>query len=76
MESVTKDQYDNLLKHHKRLLQASKATRDAMRAYYAYKPKSELDLPRKKELLDISKQKERELDYIIREELSGQTGLF
>jgi hypothetical protein len=71
---------DILQTKYDRLLNASIAVRKAMKAYYAYRPKTDMDLARKAELLLESKQREKELDQILKDELqhqqSGQTQLF
>lgn len=61
---------------HATLLQAAIAARKAAKAYYAYRPKTDMDLDRKAELLKESRQKERELDAVIKDQVNGQGNLF
>ena len=78
MEVLTPEQQEVLKSRHDRLLAATIAVRKAQQAYYAYRPVSDMDIMRKRELLSESKQKERELDRLIKEELNEQVqpGLF
>ncbi len=80
MPTVDQAQHQLLQNKYERLLSAAAAVRRAMKAYYAYRPKTDMDLSRKAELLQESKARERELDHLLAEEQkqrqTGQQGLF
>ncbi len=64
------------MSRHSKLVAAAKAVRDAMKSYYAYRPVSDMDLDRKAELLKASKQRERDLDQLLQDELKGTQRMF
>lgn len=57
---------------HQRLLNKVLEVRKAQREYYAFRPQNQADYEKKSRLLSYSKQKERELDAIIKDEIQRQ----
>ena len=57
---------------HQRLLNKAMEVRKAQREYYAFRPQNQADYEKKSRLLGYSKQKERELDAILKDEVQRQ----